>query len=168
MATFYTLLLKTSLIPVIAVLTGCGQTSSPATQGDAALSTAAPHVVDSNTPLQTRFVPIKPDLNAAKSFQYKVYEFASDGSWISIVPMPPKAGDIEISISQAGNYVAKLTNEKCAYPVVVTPANGSSFTLTSENPTHPFAASANLLVRIAMANGAKDNYFCNTAVATSP
>lgn len=165
MITSQTILLKASLIPVAALLAACSQPSGSSNEGS---SPSALHSVSTNTLPQLRFVPVKPDLSTAKSFQYKVYEFANDGSWVSIVPMPPKAGDIEISISQAGNYIAKLTNEKCAYPVVVTPAAGSPFTLTSENPTHSFTANANLHVQIAMDSSAKNNYFCNTAVATSP
>lgn len=160
---------KSSLLAVICIVTvvvvvGCGQ------QGDqedkAGIASDSPNAAPDHTD-HSRFTPIKPDMVQASAFNYKVYEFAADDLWISIVPMPPKSGDVVVRIDVPGNYDVKLTNEKCASAVNVTPSMGDSFALTAADPKHKIAVNKGMQLKIAMPNTALNNYFCNVAVAAA-
>ena len=127
------------------------------------LKAAAP---SSSTPLQqSRFTAITPDLQSASTFNYKVFEFADDGSWISVVPMPPKAGEVVIRVNIPGHYEVRLENSKCASSVNVSPSDSLPFDLSTNNPKHLLAVDGGLQLKIAMPDNAPNNYFCNVAVA---
>lgn len=160
---------KTSLLLVTCVAltlaaAGCSQQKNQGAQGGTAsgLSTAAPY-----SPSYSRFTPIKPDRAQASAFNYKVYEFASDNSWISIIPMPPKSSDVVVEINIAGNYDVKLTSNKCASSVYVSPSLGDVLILTASSPIRRIAANKGMRLKITMDDAAPNNYFCNVGVAAT-
>lgn len=157
-------LLSITCVSLALATAGCSQERSQDAQAEAASGSTATASYD---PSYSRFTPIAPDQAQAATFNYKVYEFANDNSWISIIPMPPKSSDVVVEVNVAGNYEVKLTNEKCASPVNVSPSMGSPFVLTAANPKYKIAANKGMRLKIAMDDTAPNNYFCNVAVAVT-
>lgn len=147
-------------------IAGCGQQSNAQADAPAASTTsAAKPALTASDSASERFSAISPDTTALKAFKYKVFDFSPDDSWVSIVPMPPKAGDVVVGINFAGTYEVKLTNEKCASAVDVSTQDGSSFELNSTTPKHSLDVDKKLQLKINMSDSAQNNYFCNIAVA---
>lgn len=146
----------------VAATASCGQQGNQVGQGS--VTSGSPSAAPDTAP-HSRFTPLKPDASQAATFDYTVYEFAKDGSWISIVPMPPRSGDIVVRVDVAGSYEVKLTNSKCASSVNVSPSIGNSFVLTATEPKHGIAVSKRIELKISMSDSALNNYFCNVAIA---
>jgi hypothetical protein len=146
------------------VAVGCGQQGGQENPGVAASSSSSQAPDDARL---GRFTPIKPDKAQALTFSYKVYEFAADDSWVSIVPMPPKGGYVVVGINVPGNYDVKLTNEQCGSAVNISPSMGEAFSLTAADSKHRIAASKGMQLKISMPDTAPNNYFCNVAVAAA-
>ncbi len=164
--------LRTTLYIIIGLtFAGCGQhtDANDPSAGSVPATTQPPGTGAASTAHTTksRFATITPDSRALAAFDYKVFEFSNDGSWISLVPMSPKTGNVVIAVNVPGTYEIKLTNEKCASNVNVSPSHGDLFELNAAAPKHLISVNEVMQLKIAMADTAPDNYFCNVAVAVT-